>query len=235
MVARERRRWTTTLAEPVPPGPAGQPGHPAGAEIAVIHRVVLPGTGAVSMTVPRPSAMLLDLAEPHVKRGVRLRAQLPRQIKQGKWIQPGFELGFSNELLLYDFLQEAMGSVLLLHTALDNYVNESLPADFKMSHGDQAVDRSQVEGFWGLPTRLTVVLPAISGFESIETARPELWDDLNLLKGLRDGIGHVHREHAYTGPKDDPAGSIFSKLLKTDLTRLLAVVETAMEYYGNLG
>jgi hypothetical protein len=234
-MARERRRWTTTLAEPVPPGPAGQPGHPAGAEIAVIHLVVLPETGAVSMTVPRPSAMLLELAEPHVKRGVRLRAQLPRQIKRGKWIQPGFELGFSNEPLVYDFLQEAMGSVLLLHTALDNYVNESLPADFTMSHGDQTVDRSQVEGFWGLPKRLTVVLPAISGLESIETARPELWDGLNRLKDLRDGIGQLHREDAYTGPEDDPAGSIFSKLLAADLSRLLAVVEMAMEYYEKLG
>jgi hypothetical protein len=64
--------------------------------------------------------MLLDLAEPHVKRAVRLRQQLPQQIKRGRWIQPGFELGFSNEPLVYDFLQEAMGSVLLLHTALDN-------------------------------------------------------------------------------------------------------------------
>ena len=117
MAREERRRWITTLAEPVRPGPTGQPSHAAGAELAVIHLVVLPEIGRVSMTVPRPSAMLLDLAEPHVMRAVRFRQQLPRQIKRGRWIQPWFELGFSNEPLVYDFLQEAMGSVLLLHTA----------------------------------------------------------------------------------------------------------------------
>ena len=175
--------------------------------------------------------MLLDLAEPHVKRAVRLRAQLPHQVKHGKWIQPGFELGFSNERLVYDFLQEAMGAVLLLHTALDNYANESLPVDFTMSHEGQTVDRAQIEGFWGLPKRLTVVLPTVTGSESLESARPEEWRNLMVIKELRDDIGHVHLEDAYTGPEDDPRGSIYSRLLAADLSALLSSAEAAIAYY----
>ncbi len=231
-MARERRRWITTLAEPVPPGPAGQPSHAAGADLAVIHLVVLPEIGRVSMTVPRPSAMLLHLAEPHVKRAVLLRQQLPRQ----REVDPTrVRAWFLKRTAVYDFLQEAMGSVLLLRTALDNYVNESLPADLTMSHEGQTVDRSQVEGFWGLPKRLAVVLPAISGLESIESARPDVWGELRLLKELRDDIGYVHREDAYTGLDDDPGESTFSRLIAADLSRLIAGVDAAMEYYRKLG
>ena len=231
-MTRERRRWTTTLAEPVPEGPQGQPAHPAGAEVAVIHLVYLPEAGAVSMTVPRPSTLLLDVAEAHAKRATRLRKQLPRQTKAGRWIQPGHELQFSNEDLVYDYLQDAMAAVLLLHTALDNFANEQLPEVLTVDDvAGHPVDRSQIESSWGLPKRLNVVLPLITGRTSIQAAQPALWTLLMDLKDLRDSIGHIHLEESFTRLGEDPRLSIFSRLLSHDLMALFNAVQDAMEYY----
>jgi len=198
-VSRERRRWTTTLAADVPTGPQGQPAHNAGATVSVIHLVALPEVGNVSMTVPRPSSISLDAAEKHVKRAVRLRKQLAGQTKRGRWIQKGHEVGFSNEELVYDFFEEASSAVILMHTALDNFANERIPADFTfVTPGGQTVDRAQIEGHVSLPRRLDEVLPNVAGVSSIKTAEPSLWDLLSKLKSLRDDLGHVHLEQTYT-------------------------------------
>ena len=146
------------------------------------------------------------------------------------------ELDFSNEPLVYDFLQEAFVAVLLLHTALDNYANESMPAAFEMPDDTgQLIGRKQIETIWGLPKRLGKVLPAVSGKQSIKTTDPEIWAALETLKDLRDSIGHIHLDETFTKPGDDPAEGLFSRLIAADLLSLSAAVEMAMEYYGRLG
>jgi len=230
---REKRRWTTTLAEPIPAGPQGQPAHAAGAQVAVTHLVFLPEAGAVSMTVPRPSVLLLEAAEAHAKRATRLRKQLPNQTKHGRWVQPGHELHFSNEELVYDYFQDAMAAVLLLHTALDNFANELLPENVVLNDSaGNPVDRAQIESTWGLRRRLDLVLPAVTGKASLQVAQPSAWASLMVLKDLRDDIGHIHREASFTRPDEDLNSSIFSRLLAQDLIALLKVTEEAMEYYG---
>lgn len=232
-MSRERRRWTTTLAADVPTGPQGQPAHKAGATVAVVHLVALPEVGNVSMTVPRPSAIALDAAEKHVKRAMRLRKQLAGQTKRGRWIQNGHEVGFSNEELVYDFLEEASSAVILMHTALDNFANEQLPADFTfVMPGGQTVDRAQIEGHMSLPRRLDEVLPNVVGVVSIKSAEPASWDLLSTLKSLRDDLGHVHLEQTYSGANEDPSESVWSRLLAVDLEELMAAVEKAISHYG---
>ena len=165
VVPRNHRRWTAILAEAVPEGPQGQPAHAAGAELVVVHDVFLDEAGLVSMPVPKPSAMFLDVAEAHAKRAVRLRPRLAGQIRPIKYSQANSSNQcFSNEQLVFDFLQEAMAAVLLTYTALDNAVNEPMPADFAMADASGSiVHRAQIEGRWGIAKRLTLVLPAITG------------------------------------------------------------------------
>jgi hypothetical protein len=176
--------------------------------------------------------MLLDIAEGHIRRSARLRRQIPQQVKRERWIQPGLELSFSNERLVYDFFQEAMSGVLLGHTALDNFANEALPPNVVMNDAaGQETGRAQIE-YWGLPKRLTQVLPFILGKESIKAANPAVWSQLVTLKNLRDGIGHVHYEATFTAANDDPGQSLFSQLLATDLLALLKAVEETIVYYS---
>lgn len=142
------------------------------------------------------------------------------------------ELSFSNESLLYDLLQEAMAGILVLHAALDRIANEALPATFSMKDSSGHVHtRTEIEGNWGLPKRLTTVLPEITGKTSLEQARPGIWEHLTRLKELRDGVGHVHYDVTYAQYGDDPSKSLYSQLLAVDLMELLHAVEMAIKYY----
>jgi hypothetical protein len=139
------------LPRPYPKALKAQPAHAAGAEMVVVHDVFLDEVGLVSMSVPKPSAMFLDLAETQASRAVRLRPKLASQIRPIKYGQPdSSNRRFSNEQLVFDFLQEAMAAVLLTYTALDNATNEAMPGDFSMADAaGNTVDRAQIEGHWG--------------------------------------------------------------------------------------
>src|SRR5688572_14772973 len=78
--AGERRRWTSTLAERMPEGPQGQPAHQVGAEVTVADLVEVPNVGQVSITVARPSALLLGSATLHARKAARLREVAAKQI-----------------------------------------------------------------------------------------------------------------------------------------------------------
>lgn len=229
---RERRRWTGRVAADIPEGPTGQPAHAAGATWSAVHVVVLPEVGRVFMTVPLPSQMMLEAAEGHAKRAVRLRKQLPNQTERVKWTMPGHELRFSNEKLLYDCLQDSMAAVLLGHTALDNFLNEAIPADFEWTDDKgQVVGRQQIEGHWGLEKKLDLILPRVTGKESVQTGLPETWARCQDIKALRDLIGHTHYEATYTGPHDDPESSLYSRLLACDLEVLVQVADDVRDCY----
>jgi hypothetical protein len=65
------------------------------------------------------------------------------------------ELGFSNEDLVFEFLQEAFGAVLLLHTSLDNYASEAMPETFEMpDDAGQLIGRKQIETIGACPSVL---------------------------------------------------------------------------------
>ncbi len=213
-----RRRFTTTLAADMPAGPDGQPAHKAGAEVSVVHLVTMPGVGSVATMVPRPSALLRDAAQVHLERARRHRERLPNLVRRGEWVQPGYEMQFANEAILFDFFQESMAAVLLLFASVDAWVNEQLPValEFIGPDGNKS-DRSQVEGRFGIEKRMTAVLPQVTGRESPATAHAREWDDLLQLKDLRDAVAHVHRDETFMEPGANPETSVFSRLLAGDL------------------
>jgi hypothetical protein len=200
----------------------------------VVHDVYLDEVGMVSMPVPKPSAMFLDLAEAHARRALRIRPSLAGQIRPIRWGQPrSSNQQFSNVQLVFDYLQEAMAAVLLTYTALDNAANEAMPADFSMKDaGGAIVHRPQIEGHWGIAKRLTLVLPVITGKPSIETARPGTWSILQILKQLRDDLGHVHYDQSYTALGQDPRQGLFSRLFAADLRGFISAVQEAMDHYS---
>lgn len=231
-VKRDRRRWVTTLAADVPPGPAGQPAHAAGAEVAVIMPVVLTEVGVVSLTVPRPSALLLASAHHHINRALRLRGQLAKQVKRGKWVQPGLELGFSNDELVFDFFEEAMAGVVLAHTALDNFTIECLPEDARWHHPEQNRDlnRLEIESL-GVENRLSRVLAEVLDRPNLRTQRPDTWERVMELKALRDDVGHARRRTGYTQVGEDPLAGLFSRILAADLRAITDAVDVALTHY----
>lgn len=229
---RDRRRWTGHLSEDVPAGPQGQPAHAAGAEFAVIDLIDVPDVGAVSLSVPKPSALLLRPASAHLHRASRLRRTAASQVGRGRWVQPGFELKFTNEQVVYDFLEEAMAGIVLAHAALDNALNELLPPDFEFT--DEKGERwsaERIEGYMGLERRLTQVAAAATGRPNLRSVRPELVAEAIALKKLRDDIGHARRDRTYGGP--NLLRTVFSDLFAYDLERVVGIVEDVSEHYGS--
>jgi hypothetical protein len=193
--------------------------------------VEVPGLGDVSITVPRPSLLILDPATQHLRRAEQLRRAATKQISRGKWVQPGFELTFTNEPLVFDFFAEAIAGVLLAHAALDNVLNELLPEDFVFTASDgRTFDRATVERSAGVERRLTEIAAAASGRQDIRDGHPALFEQAMQLKALRDDLGHAKRDRGYA-----PAGSertIFTDLFAADLASLAEVPRAVGDYYG---
>lgn len=215
----------------MPAGPDGQPAHEVGAEVSVIDLVEVPGVGGVSITVPRPSLLLLATAEHHLQKAERLRDAATKQVGPGKWVQPGFEIGFTNEPLVFDFFEHAMAGVVLAHTALDNVLNELLPADFVFLADDgTSWDRERIESSMGIERRLTQVAAAATGRPNLRHENPDLYDRAMTLKVLRDDLGHAKRDRGYGGAALNR--TIFSDLFETDLVGLGAAVQAIGDHYG---
>lgn len=229
--ARERRRWTSTVAEGIPEGPEGQPAHEVGSEVTVADLVEVPGVGAVSVTVARPSALLLGPATFHARKAARLGAVAAKQVGRSRWAPAGHEMNFTNEALVFDFYEHAMAAVVLTHTALDNVLNELLPADFTFSPADgETWTREYIESSVGIERRATQIAAAASGRPNIRTARPDLFERVVALKALRDDLGHAKRDRGYGGPQLNR--TIFSDLFAANFAEMAETPTAVGDHYG---
>jgi hypothetical protein len=197
MPRRDRRYAVTQLAKDVPPGPQGQPGHKAGAEVVLITAVDIKGLGGTSFPTPRPSELLLHESKSDLARAVRLRTQSLRQINRPKWTQPGIAYELTNSELLFDFLGAAMIGVVQAYTAVDARLNEFFTDS--VSHQGQSVPVEQVQGYWSVDKKLEYVTDA-TGATWFDEQR--LRDELEDLKALRDMIVHVRTDTVHSRHPD---------------------------------
>lgn len=226
----KKRRWTSTLATPIPPGPKGQPGHEVGAQVSVIDLVHVPGIGDVSISVPRPSSLLLVPAALHLKQAEEFCQIAKTQIERSEWVQDGHELSFTDEELVYDFFGEAMSGILLAYTALDNLLNELLPLDFEYKTEKEIWDRQRIESTAGVERKLTQFVPAATDRGSLAEGAPELYLRVMELKRLRDDIGHAKLERGFGGPRQGK--TIFSDLFEVDLVLFVNAVSSVGVFFG---
>lgn len=227
--ADPRFRWVTHVTEEVPPGPQGQPAHPAGSVLTMLQIVSVEGLGRVGFPAPRPSALLLEKAKSTIKRATKLRAGLDQQTSSKGFIKPMVDRSVTNIDPWYQFFEEAMAGVLLIHAALDNYANEALPDDFEYTEKNQTLSRRQIQDGMGIEKRLSRVLSQALNKPNLMTAKTDLWECLTELKALRDDIQHMSFEDAYS---QDGEGTVWSRLLSADLSAFVACAEEAMQHYG---
>jgi hypothetical protein len=225
----ERRRWTTKLETAISPGHNGQPGHKAGASITIIDLVEVPDIGSVSISVPRPSMLLLGPAREHMVRAEGLRAKAVAQVVEGEWVQEGHEKNFEDEESVFDFFQEAMSGLVLAHTALDNLLNESLPFNFEFEVRRENWNRQRIESSAGIERKLTQFVPAATGRQNVATAEPALFARLMELKRLRDDVGHARLDRGYG--RIESGKTIFSDLFAADLDAFIDDVRAVGVHY----
>jgi hypothetical protein len=227
-----RFRWTDRLAEDMPPGPQGQPGHKKGTVVTVVQVADVQGIGRVSFPAPRPSALLMAKAKTAMRRAAKLQAALPSQTSSKGWIHPHTDKSFTNVAALFEFFEEAMAGVVLLQAALACFASESVPDGFVFTEDGKSFTREKVEEM-GIERRLTRVLPQALQVENVRTAQPEAWARVERLKSLRDDIEHLKARKAYAGWKGDASEVIFTRLLnEADLLGLVNACDAVTEHYG---
>jgi hypothetical protein len=165
-----------------------------------------------------------------MKRAVRLREAAKKQVAKGKWIQPGHELRFTNEELVFDFFQEAMAGVVLALSALDNLLTELVPDGFTYTTNDGEWSRQRIETSMGVERKLTEIAPIATGRPNIRNTNVELFNRAMTLKALRDDIGHSKLNRGYSGPESRK--TIFSDLFEEDLISLVNCVGEIGAHYG---
>jgi hypothetical protein len=227
---RDRRRATTTLAQDMPPGPEGQPGHKAGAEVTLSMVVEWPGLGRLSVVAPRGSSLLLHSARERLGRAQRLSSALESQTSTEGFFRPFADRRVTNAAMFFDLLQELMASIVLMHAALDSFASEEIPEDFiYVDERGREQGRDELLAR-GIELRLSRVLATATGKENIRTAKAGTWERLEELKILRDSVAHG------LGPRfilaQAAADNIYSRLAAADLADLLAAVEETMEHYN---
>src|SRR3546814_19823435 len=121
---RERRRWTTTLAERMSEGPQGQPAHEVGAEVSVVDIVEVPGLGPVSISVARPSALLLVPASNHARKAAKLKAADMQKTGRTRWKVDGHGLQFPNEPFVLEFFETESATDHSLHTSTTKHTTQ---------------------------------------------------------------------------------------------------------------
>jgi hypothetical protein len=218
------RRAVSTLAADVPPGPGSTPGHKAGTEVVLTKETFLVGVGQVGFASPSPHRLLLDKARRDLQRAMRLKKQLHKEIKT---VHGG--LTFSSDSLAFEFFQEAMSGIVLLHAALDSFASDHIHDNFSMELDGGLKGRGYLIAR-GIEKKFSVILSTVVQRENLMNADSDLWKELERIKQRRDDVAHFDPVDSYSIDTEE-SWSIFSKLLNCDFQALLQAVERILLYY----
>jgi hypothetical protein len=123
-----------------------------------------------------------------------------------------------------------MAGIVLAHTALDNYANECIPADFAYTDdGRRTLQRVEVERR-GIQLRLSRIVAAATGRPNLRESNSNLWDRVEELKALRDDISHARWEVGFS--HESPELTIYARLIgDPNLLRHQETVAEVMSHY----
>lgn len=120
-----------------------------------------------------------------------------------------------NLAVLYDYFENIFVNVVFSHTALEAFVNQSIPDNFVFTRlrqdkkCNESFNKDQVERNLSLDIKLSEVLPEITGIELKKETL--LWQEYSKLKAIRDRIVHV--KSADLGIKGNKVSSIWADLI----------------------
>lgn len=228
------RRAVTTLAEPMGPGPRGEPAHAKGTPVELSQPVHLEG---FSEPVMAPSVWLSVLLTRQAARcaqeAERLKANLMASVDEPSPAGRGSASGTRFRWLagrseLYPYLEVAATSVVMAHAALEAFTAEQIPADYRHDDGITTRSHDQLITQLGLGKRLSQVLS-----RALQCSNPygtDLWRRFVKLKALRDVVHHVRLPALYDAT--EPSVTVIQRLLNDDPGMHVETVTLFMRHYG---
>jgi hypothetical protein len=112
---------------------------------------------------------------------------------------------------IYNYYGTTTGFVIFLFTAIESFINQKIPSDFKYSQSSnrktEIYDKQQIQEFLDFKTKITNVLSEATGKDFFKNTTPAIQAIWNL-KYFRDDIIHT---------KQDSNILKYDKLIKTSL------------------
>ncbi|KIR18125.1 hypothetical protein PFLU4_15140 [Pseudomonas fluorescens] len=152
---------------------------------------VIPLTKKKHLTIPLPNATALLLNSSALAfiaaRAIRDRSGIDKTLH--------VEVNFPSDEDTFDYVENMIESIVLAFTALEAFVNETIPSDYfyaRHHRSDvvlEATSKETIERHTSLDEKLTSVLPEILQCSSPKGGRS--WQGYKQLKSVRDRIIHM--------------------------------------------
>ena len=108
--------------------------------------------------------------------------------------------------VVFDYLEHMMSAIVLAFTAIEAFVNETIPEDYVYVRNRrskvilEATDKEDIERFVPLDEKLATVLPEV--FKCASPKGSRCWQQYQQLKEVRDRIVHMKtNDRKSSGPE----------------------------------
>ena len=214
-----RLRAKTTLAADLGPAFPGGPSHKAGAPVILV--TVGPGQHGKSLAFATPSSPALFLSA--AIRAANLAEAFRSSVRFEDHFSPnGPSQGVSDgsTQALYDFLEQALGTVVASYQAIEAFANELVqqhilvPVTLDLRGRLEDLDADAIERWASTEQKLAEVIAPALGLRPPK--KSTWWSNFKLLTRIRNDTVHLKAARAYPrSPSGVPDPSVFHELLFT--------------------
>lgn len=165
---------------------------PKGSRLTVSSVIQLTKKKQLTLPLPNATALLLNSSANAfaAARAIRNSNNIDKPLLS--------EVLFQSDQEAFDYLERMIEAVVLAFTALEAFVNESIPEDFvyarhaRSSIVLEATNKSNIERYISIDEKLTSVLPEVLKCSSPKGSRS--WQGYKQLKTTRDRLIHMKTE-----------------------------------------
>lgn len=226
----------TTLAQDMPPGPQGQPGHKKGAEVVVASMINSRNLGRFTVVTPNPVFFYLNSAERHILETKTLIKKINQSNKEWHMYNdtdalPNDKFRNLNKDQLYIYIEKTILIPIFLFTAIEAFANQVIPKSATYSRVQMRwpfyvrMDREQIERYLSTGEKLSLILRNAYG-KNIKGVH--LWDSFRKIKRLRDELVHLKiQDQSSVVAYND----LFLRLIDTDFEKLFDDTKEIMKFF----
>ena len=185
---------------------------PKGSQVTFKSVTQLTKKKQLSIDLPNATALCINVSIRSWKesREIREKSKIDSSIKS--------QVTFSSNLEAFDYVERVMESIVMAFTALEAFVNETIPDDFKYhTHKNspiilEVMDKNAIERWLSLDEKLSNVLPEALGVPSPKGGK--CWGGYSKLKKVRDRIIHMKKEDRRSSGPEIP--TLWHELFKVE-------------------
>jgi hypothetical protein len=189
---------------------------PKGARVTVVSVAQLSKKKQLTIPLPNATALLLNSSATAYASAQEIRES--NDIDNPRKNQ----VSFVSDKDAFDYLERMIEAILLAFTALEAFVNETIPEDFEYAHNARSKiilevkDKPNIERHVSIDEKLKAVLPEVLKCTSPTGSRS--WQQYTQLKKTRDRLIHMKTEdRKSSGPEVD---TVWKALFQTPVPHL---------------